>query len=159
MNLPLGRGSPQGRAKAQGTPLGRGSLGRAKARQGRRARLTETNLWKICPKKQLPAAVDKLRRSRDLLAHTLSNYEEALEKVKKMGYLSKTSMKEKEAMQKLMENTMEKVKQHLVKGEKNKLQVLKNILTEAVKVVKDAKDEAKELVQITMKTQSKASGK
>jgi GTPase involved in cell partitioning and DNA repair len=103
--------------------------------------------------------VDKLRRSRDLLAHTLSNYEEALEKVKKMGYLSKTSMKEKEAMQKLMENTMEKVKQHLVKGEKNKLQVLKDLLAETVKVVKDAKDEAKELVQITMKTQSKASGK
>ena len=62
-------------------------------------------------------------------------------------------------MQKLLGDTLEKVKQHLVKGEKNKLQVLKNILTEAVKVVKDAKDEAKELVQITMKTQSKASGK
>eukprot|EP00435_Cladocopium_sp_Y103_P000802 s8261_g1.t1 len=53
-------------------------------------------------------------------------------------------MKEKESMQKLMENTMEKVKQHLVKGEKNKLQVLKDLLAEAVQVVKGAKDEAKE---------------
>ena len=68
-------------------------------------------------------------------------------------------MKEKEAMQKLLESTLEKVKQHLVKGEKNKLQVLKELLAEAVKVVKDAKEEAKELVQISMKTQSKASCK
>lgn len=155
-----GKGKSSGKGKNSDKTPGKGKAGKG-AGKTRRSKGGDRNtpLEDMPKEDQLPAAVVKLRKSRDILAHTLSNYEEALEKVKKTGCLSKTSMKEKETMQKLLGNTLEKVKQHLVKGEKNKLQVLKNLLTEAVKVVKDAKDEAKELVQITMKTQSKASGK
>ena len=108
---------------------------------------------------QLPAALHKLRKTRDILAHTHSNYEEALEKVKKLSYLGKGPLKEKEALLKALHSTLEGVKKHLVKGEKNKLGVLKDLLKDSVKVIKDAKEEAKELVQISMRTTSKASAR
>ncbi|CAK9031114.1 Uncharacterized protein SCF082_LOCUS19502 [Durusdinium trenchii] len=97
-------------------------------------------------------ALTKLRKSRDLLAHTMANYEEALEKVKPMGYLSKPALKQKEDMLKTLQKSFNQVKDILLKAEKTKVSKMKDLLKEAVAVVKDAKDEAKELVQISMKT-------
>ena len=102
-------------------------------------------------------ALTKLRKSRDLLAHTMANYEEALEKVKPMGYLSKPALKQKEDMLKTLQKSFNQVKDTLLKAEKTKVSKMKDLLKEAVAVVKDAKDEAKELVQISMKTGSKSS--
>ena len=102
-------------------------------------------------------ALTKLRKSRDLLAHTMANYEEALEKVKPMGYLSKPALKQKEDMLKTLQKSFNQVKDILLKAEKTKVSKMKDLLKEAVAVVKDAKDEAKELVQISMKTGSKSS--
>ena len=76
-----------------------------------------------------------------------------------MSYLGKGPLKEKEAHLKLLQSTLENVKKHLVKGDKNKLGVVKDLLKDIVKVIKDAKEEAKELVHISMRTTSKASAK
>ena len=102
-------------------------------------------------------ALTKLRKSRDLLAHTMANYEEALEKVKPVGYLSKPALKQKADMLKTLQKSFNQVKDTLVKAEETKVSKMKDLLKEAVAVVKDAKDEAKELVQISMKTGSKSS--
>ena len=100
----------------------------------------------------------KLRKSRGLLTSTVSNYEEALDKVKKKQYLSKTAVKEKEEQLVLLENTLGKVKKHLGKGEgpstDANLKAIQDVLKIAVQAMAEAKEEAKELVQITMKTTS-----
>ena len=149
--------SGKGTASAKG-----GASGRGKGKTGRTPGNREKNQRENIPledlpmEEQLPAALHKLRKTRDILAHTHSNYEEALEKVKKLSYLGKGPLKEKEALLKALHSTLEGVKKHLVKGEKNKLGVLKDLLKDSVKVIKDAKEEAKELVQISMRTTSKA---
>ena len=152
--------SGKGTASAKG-----GASGRGKGKTGRTPGNREKNQRENIPledlpmEEQLPAALHKLRKTRDILAHTHSNYEEALEKVKKLSYLGKGPLKEKEALLKALHSTLEGVKKHLVKGEKNKLGVLKDLLKDSVKVIKDAKEEAKELVQISMRTTSKASAR
>ena len=164
MNLPLGRGVGnlgKGLPLQRGVPLGggRGKLAEPLG-TGRRTRERENIPLEDLPmEEQLPAALHKLRKTRGILAHTHSNYEEALEKVKKLSYLGKGPLKEKEALLKALHSTLEGVKKHLVKGEKNKLGVLKDLLKDSVKVIKDAKEEAKELVQISMRTTSKASAR
>ena len=55
--------------------------------------------------------------------------------------------------------TLEKVKKQLAKGDKGKLQAIKDMLKEAVAAIQEAKDEAKELVQISMRTKSQSSKK
>ena len=102
-------------------------------------------------------ALGKLKRTRDLLASTSANYEEALNKVRKCGYLTKAALKEKEASLSDLGAALKTVKNHLAKGEDNKLDRLKQVVLDAVKALKDAKEEAKELVQISMRTHSKAS--
>ena len=52
---------------------------------------------------------------------------------------------------------LKSTKKLLEKGNKNKVEKLKEHLVDAVSCMKDAKEEAKELVQIGMKALSKAS--
>ena len=89
----------------------------------------------------------------------MTNSEEALEKVKGMQYLTKPAFKEKEAQLSKLETTLGKVKKQLAKGDKGKVNTTKDLLKEAVATISEAKEEAKELVQISMKTQSKSSRK
>eukprot|EP00435_Cladocopium_sp_Y103_P000214 s4807_g1.t1 len=162
-----GKGGGKGAASGKGATPGKGKTAKALAPgkgnkgPGNRERNQRENipLEDMPLEEQLPAALQKLRKTRDIPAHTHSNYEEALEKVKKLSYLGKGPLKEKEALLKALQSTLESVKKHLVKGEKNKLGLIKDLLKESVKVIKDAKEEAKELVQISMKTTSKASAK
>lgn len=88
-----------------------------------------------------------------------SNYEEALAKVKGMNFLTKPALKEKEKMLNEVEASLEKVKKILAKGENAKLDTIKATLTEAVATIANAKEESKDLAQISMRTQSKASKK
>ena len=88
-----------------------------------------------------------------------TNYEEALEKVKGMQYLTKPAFKEKQAQLSKLESTLGKAKKQLAKGDKGKVNISKDLLKEAVATMSEAKEEAKELVQIIMKTQSKRSRK
>ena len=111
----------------------------------------------MTPEEQMHEALGKLKRTRDLLASTSANYEEALNKVRKCGYLTKAALKEKEASLSDLGAALKTVKNHLAKGEDNKLDRLKQVVLDAVKALKDAKEEAKELVQISMRTHSKAS--
>ena len=143
-----------GKGKGKSTPeKGRGKGGRRP--RGGDPKAIEDKL----PEEQMHEALNKLRKSRDMLASTASNYEEALSKVKKCGFFTKAGLNAKEGILKTLDQSLKSVKLHLAKGEKNKLQKIKEVVLEAGEVLKEAKEESKELVQISMKTQSKASKK
>ena len=105
----------------------------------------------------LEDALKKAKKTKALLLSTHSNFEEALKKVQKSPYLSKQSLKDKQAVQTSLAKMLEATKKLLEKGEKNTLEKVKAHLVEAVACMKEAKDEAKELVQIGNKALSKAS--
>lgn len=111
------------------------------------------------PDEQQVECLKKLKKTRDLLQQCRTNYEEALEKVKGMQYLTKPAFKEKETQLSKLETALGKVKKQLAKGDKGKVNITKDLLKEAVATMSEAKEEAKELVQISMKTQSKSSRK
>ena len=141
---------------------GKGSLAKGTGKgkstnKGKGKEKGQLALQDMSEEEKLHEALGKMRKTRDLVASTLANYEEALEKVKKCGYLAKSALKEKEQVLKSLTSTLETLKQHLGKGEKNKLPKVMDVMVVAAKVVKDAKEEAKELLQISMKTQSKVS--
>ncbi|CAL1166958.1 unnamed protein product, partial [Cladocopium goreaui] len=72
-----------------------------------------------------------------------TNYEEALEKVKGMQYLTKPAFKEKETQLSKLETALGKVKKQLAKGDKGKVNITKDLLKEAVATMSEAKEEAK----------------
>ena len=99
----------------------------------------------------------KLRKAKEMLTRTHSNFEEVLKKVEKSLYLSKASLKDKQAMLEQLAKMLKSTKSLLEKGEKAKPEVLKKHSLVVVACIKDAKDEAKELVQFSHKANSKAS--
>lgn len=105
----------------------------------------------------LPETLKKVKKTKEMLLTTISNFEEALKKVEKSPYLSKQSLKDKKEVLASLETMLQTTKKYLEKGEKNKVENLKAHLLEAVSCMKEAKEEAKELVQIGMKALSKAS--
>ena len=155
-----GKGSASGkRALGKGKGKGKGkskTLGKGEEEQEKEEK--EKTL-----EEKMKEGMKKLRKSRDLLTSTMSNYEEALDKVKKKQYLSKGALKEKEEQLVLLENTLGKVKKHLGKGEgpctDASLKATQDVLKIAVQAMTEAKEEAKELVQITMKTTSTKSAR
>ena len=104
----------------------------------------------------LKEALKKAKKTRDLLTNTSSNFEEALKKVEKSPYLSKQSFKDKQNVLDGLQEMVKKTKKLLEKGEKNRVEVLKEHILEACACMKEAKEEAKELVQISFKAASKA---
>ena len=147
-----GKGKGKGKGKLNDTP-GKGK-GRGKHGKGEPKAIED-----LPPEEQMHEALNKLRKLRDMLGNCATNFEEALAKVKKLGYLTKAGLKGKEDILKALEKALQSVKQHLAKGEKSKLKALKDVLLEGAEVLKEAKEESKELVQIIMKTQSKAGSK
>eukprot|EP00435_Cladocopium_sp_Y103_P008276 s403_g2.t1 len=145
-----------GKGKGKGSTPGRGKGSRKGKGKGRRSKEKEMEEEEDEEEDDIGKALGKLKKTRDLLVHTSANYEEALEKVKKMNYLGKQALKEKEATFKALNDSMQKVKDTLVKGDKNKIEKVKALLVDSVKAVNEAREEAKELVQITLKTHSKA---
>ena len=148
-----GKGSSlvKGHGKGSGK---KGSKGKTKSK----AKTRDTPaLEDMPPEEQMGEGLKKLKRTKELLTQTYSNYEEALGKVKKLKYLTKPALKEKEKQLEQLETTLGKVKKLLAKGDKNNLDGIKEALKDAVATLQEAKDEAKELVQISLKTQSKAS--
>lgn len=105
----------------------------------------------------LEETLKKVTKTKVMLLSCISNFEEALKKVEKSPYLSKQSLKDKKAVQQSLEAMLKSNKKFLEKGNKNKVEQLKEHLVDAVSCMKDAKEEAKELVQIGMKALSKAS--
>ena len=95
-------------------------------------------------------ALKKVKKTRDLLSSTHDNFEEALKKVQKSPYLSKQSWKDKHEVFNGMSKMLAVTKKILEKGEKNKLGALKEHLLRACACMKDAKEEAKELVQLSI---------
>ena len=148
-----GKGSSlvKGHGKGSGK---KGSKGKTKSK----AKTRDTPaLEDMPPEEQMGEGLKKLKRTKELLTQTYSNYEEALEKVKTLKCLTKPALKEKEKQLEQLETTLGKVKKLLAKGDKNNLDGIKEALKDAVATLQEAKDEAKELVQISLKTQSKAS--
>ena len=148
-----GKGTTLAKGKTKGKGKGQGKNPNNNNNNGK----DPLPLEDMSEEEQRADAIKKLRKSRDLLAHTMANYEEALEKVKPVGYLSKPALKQKADMLKTLQKSFNQVKDTLVKAEETKVSKMKDLLKDAVAVVKDAKDEAKELVQISMKTGSKSS--
>ena len=147
---PLGRGKGKARwAKKKGKGRGKGDTNSEAPKA----------LEDMPPDEQQVECLKKLKKTRDLLQQCLTNYEEALEKVKGMQYLTKPAFKAKEAQLSKLEAALGKVKKQLAKGDKGKVNITKDLLKEAVATMSEAKEEAKELVQISMKTQSKSSRK
>ena len=149
-----GKGKGASLVKGHGKGAGKGAKGKTKNKG--KSRDTPA-LEDMPPEEQLGEALKKLKKTKELLTQTHSNYEEALEKVKGLKYLTKPALKDKEKQLEQLETTLGKVKRLLAKGGKNKLDGVKEALKEAVATMQEAKDEAKELVQISLKTQSKAS--
>lgn len=148
-----GKGKTKGKGKGNTPEKGKGKGGR----RGRGD--TPLPLEDLPAEEQMQEALSKLKKTRDMLASTSINYEEALSKVKKCNYLTKSGLKQKECVLKSLGTTLASVKQHLAKGENNKLAKVKDVILEAAELLKEAKEESKELVQISMKTHSKASKK
>ena len=73
--------------------------------------------------------------------------------------MSKAGLKDKQAMLEQLAKMLKSTKSLLEKGKKAKPQVLKKHLLVVVACIKDAKDEAKELVQFSHKANSKAGSK
>jgi molecular chaperone DnaK (HSP70) len=67
------------------------------------------------PDEQQVECLKKLQKTRDLLQQCRTNYEEALEKVKGMQYLTKPAFKEKETQLSKLETALGKVKKQLAK--------------------------------------------
>ena len=70
---------------------------------------------------QMVEGLKKLKNTRDLLQSTMTNYDEALEKVKGMNYLAKSALKDKQQQLVCLETTLEKVKKQVAKGDKGRL--------------------------------------
>ena len=104
----------------------------------------------------LETALKKVKKTRDLPSSTHDKFEEALKKVQKSPYLSKQSCKEKQEVFSGLGKKLALTKKILEKGGKNKLEVVKQHLLEACACMKEAKEEAKELVQLSMEALSKA---
>ena len=151
----MGLLSEQGPGK--GAPAKGNGKGKTKSKNQNQS--TQPALEDIPPDEQLHEGLKKMKKLKEMLISTCANYEEALEKVKKCQYLAKPALKEKEKMLKALQDALDSLKKHLAKGEKLKLEKVKEILLDTLKVLKDGKEEAKELVQISFKTQSKASKK
>ena len=135
--------SGKGKGK-QTSAKGKGDTSNRKKGNGRTQKEPKA-IEDMTPEEQTHEALGKLKRTRDLLASTASNYEEDLEKVKKCGYLTKSALKEKEASLTALGAALKTVKSHLAKGEDNKLDRLKQVVLDAVAALKDAKEEAKDL--------------
>lgn len=146
-------------ALGKGSGKGQGKGARGKSGKGKPDKNTPKALEDMPPEEQMSEGLKKLKRTRDLVQSTITNYEEALEKVKAMQYLTKQALKDKQAHLASLEETLAKVKKQLARGDKGKLQAIKDMLKEAVAAIQEAKDEAKELVQICMRTKSQSSKK
>ena len=149
-SLEKGKGSGKGSGLEKGKGKGKTPKAKAKAKalQDKDPDEEETMT--------LATALKKVKKTRDMLTSTSSNFEEALKKVEKSPYLSKQSFKDKQVVLDGLHEMVKKTKKLLEKGEKNKVDTLKDHILEACACMKDAKEEAKELVQISFKTESKA---
>ena len=147
----------KGKGKGKGKSLEKGK-GKTKTSGGRTNQLPlEDQQEETTTCADLPEALKKARKLRDMLNSTHSNFEEALKKVAKSPYLSKASKGDKEQVLQQLSKMLQSTKKVLEKGEKNKLEAVNLHLKEGVALLKDAKDEAKELVQLSFKAASKAS--
>lgn len=141
--------------KGKGTGKSTSEKGKGKGKKGDR-RPPPPALEDLPPDEQKNECLSKLRKTRDSLNSQIVNFEEALEKVKKMNHLTKTGIKEKEAVLKDLASQLKVVKDTLAKGDKIKLEKAKEVVLDSVRVLKDSRDQAKELIQITMRTASRA---
>ena len=147
----------KGKGKGKGKSLEKGK-GKTKTSGGRTNQLPlEDQQEETTTCADLPEALKKARKLRDMLNSTHSNFEEALKKVAKSPYLSKASKGDKEQVLQQLSKMLQSTKKVLEKGEKNKLEAVNLHLKEGVALLKDAKGEAKELVQLSFKAASKAS--
>ena len=145
-------GLEKGKGSAKGSGLEKGK-GKGKARAKPKPQPLEDADEEPM---DLATALKKAKKTRDMPTSTSSNFEEALKKVEKSPYLSKQSFKDKQGVLDGLHEMAKKTKKLLEKGEKNKVEVLKEHILEACACMKDAKEEAKELVQISFKAVSKA---
>ena len=131
--------------------------GKGKAKSKTKNQPPQPALEDMTTEEQLHEGLKNMKKTKEMLVSTCANYEEALEKVKKCQYLTKPGLKEKEKTLKALKGALDNLKKHLANGDKLKLEKVKEVLVDTLKPLKDAKEEAKELVQISFKTQSKTS--
>lgn len=146
----------KGFTPAKGKGAGKNTSEKGKGKGKGKGRTPPPALEDLPPEEQKAECLSKLRKTRDSLNSHIVNFEEALEKVKKMNHLTKSGIKDKELVLKGLVRQLSLVKETLAKGEKIKLEKAKEVVLDSVKMLKDSKDEAKELVQITMRTASRA---
>lgn len=148
-----GKGLEKGKAKGRSLEKGKGK-GQAGGKSGQLA--LEDQQPEETPM-DLAEALKKSKKLRNLLQCAHSNFEAALKKVQKSPYLSKASKSDKQQMLQQLSKKLQVTKNILEKGQKNKLEAVKVHLTATCSLLKEAKDEAKELIQLGQKADSKAS--
>ena len=100
----------------------------------------------------------KAKRGRDQCSSALADCEAAMEGAERAKRLTKTARKEVESMLKNLSNKQEELKLLLAKKEKYlKLEKAKKLLVQAGTLLKEVKEETKELSQLANKAGSKAS--
>ena len=134
----LKKGKGKGKSKAKGK---KGNLAALTTGEGEEEEGEEDGDVPL----SLEEGLKKLRKAKEMPTRTHSDFEEALKKVGKSPYLSKASLKDKQAMLEQLAKMLKNTKSLLEKGEKAKPEVLKKRLLEVVARTEDAKDEAKEL--------------
>ena len=106
---------------------------------------------------QAKEALAKARKMRDLISSTTSNLEEALTKAKGSQWVSQGHISEANAILKSLEREMQQMKQHIADPNVD-VQELKKAMLGSAAVVKEAKDEVREIMSLSSKASSRASG-
>ena len=148
--LSLTKGKGKGKVKGpQVLPI---EDGQVEDNQAGVATKTEEEQWK--------ELLAKAKKSRDQCHSVKEDCDAAMSKADKAKRLTKESKKDTLELMKGMEATEQKLKQLLTKGDKAmSLTKAKSLLVESANLVKQLKEETKELTQLANKAGSKASTK
>eukprot|EP00435_Cladocopium_sp_Y103_P039678 s658_g10.t1 len=157
----LGKGhmlesSWKGKGFGKGQPSG---SGKGKGKKGKEEQLAikDKEEEEEAEEDSMPEALKKARKARDLVASVESNLEEALEKAS--SKLSRQGKAGAEGWSLQLKKLQVELKSILSGKKKQTPSAIKEVLEEAAKVVKGAKEETKELKGLANKTGSVASSK
>ena len=149
-----GKGFGKGKDKGKGKGFGKGKLLAIKDKEDEEEEEEEEGAQE---EKALQEALKKARKARDGLASAASDLEEALEKASPK--LSRQGKASAQGFAAQITKTLQEVKQ-ILGGKKHYTSArVKAVLEECAKVVRGAKNEAKELKQLACKEPSVASSK
>ena len=148
-----------GKGKSLGKGSGDSGKGKGKGKKKVKGQVQEAEPEEASEEALLNTGLLKLRKCRDSLLREVTDFEESLDKVKSSTYMSSANLEDKLTVLKELQSQLQKVKQSLAKGPENALDDIKGLLVESAQVLKQGREDMKELTQLANKTSSKISRK